>query len=220
MCLIALALNVSPEFPLILAANRDEFYERPSLPAHRWTESSRVIGGRDVTAGGSWLAISSVGRFAAVTNLRGAVSKERSRGLLVKDFVLSGTTVSSPELYAGFNLITGEVGGETTLISNVDNTAVQWQEGIYAVGNDPPHVQSAKVISAVDAMGTIVNAPHTIESLVFDLMDFLHSPDAFVQTDRYGTRASTVIVASESDITLVEVTLPEGDSVNLQLTRR
>src|SRR4051794_14078766 len=110
MCLIALAINVSRDFPLIIAANRDEFYERPSLRAHHWTDAPGVMGGRDVTAGGSWLAISCAGRFAAVTNLRGAASKARSRGDLVKDFVLSGAPVSSPALYAGFNLITGEVG--------------------------------------------------------------------------------------------------------------
>jgi len=219
MCLIALALNVSPEFPLILAANRDEFYDRPSLRAHRWTDAPHVIGGRDVTAGGSWLAISRHGRFAAVTNLRGAASKERSRGLLVSDFVIGGESVSSPELYAGFNLITGQAGGETTLISNADNTVVRWQEGIYAVGNDPPHVESAKVSGANDAMRAIVSAPHTNASLIGDLMDFLFSPDAFVETERYGTRASTVIIASEHEIMLVEVTSPDGDSVNLQLRR-
>ena len=216
MCLIALAINVSPEFPLIIAANRDEFYARPSLRAHHWADAPGVMGGRDVTAGGSWLAISCSGRFAAVTNLRGAAPKERSRGALVKDFVLSGAPVSSPASYAGFNLIIGEVGVAATLLSNSDNAAVEWREGVYAVGNDPPRVASAKVTRAVEAMRAIVNAPHTRETLRADLMRFLQSADAFVKSEKYGTRASTVVLASRDDITLYEQTFPDGEAIELK----
>jgi uncharacterized protein with NRDE domain len=219
MCLIALAINVSRDFPLIIAANRDEFYERPSLRAHHWTDAPGVMGGRDVTAGGTWLAISCAGRFAAVTNLRGAASKTRSRGHLVKDFVLSGAPVSSPASYAGFNLITGEVGKAATLISNADHVAIEWREGVYAVGNDPPNVASAKVTRAVEAMRAIVDVPHSRETLQHDLMRFLQSADAFVKTDRYGTRASTIVLASREEISLFEQTFPDGGSVALQCPR-
>lgn len=233
MCLIALAINVSREFPLIIAANRDEFYERPSLRAHHWTDAPGVMGGRDVTAGGSWLAISCAGRFAAVTNLRGAASREFSRGMLVKDFVLSGAPVSSPDRYAGFNLIAGEVGGVVTLTTNADvatgfspsqgglkpASTFDWREGVYAVGNDPPHVASEKVTRAVEAMRAIVEASHARETLERDLMRFLQSSDAFVKTDRYGTRASTVILASRDRISLLEKTFPEGEAVALHCPR-
>ena len=219
MCLIALAINVSQEFPLIIAANRDEFYERPSLRAHHWSDAPGVMGGRDVTAGGSWLAIACAGRFAAVTNLRGAAPKELSRGMLVNDFVIRGAPVTSPEKYAGFNLITGEVGGPATLISNADNRGVEWREGVFAVGNDPPSVFSPKVTRAVEAMRAIVEAHHTRETLERELMRFLQSADAFVKTDRYGTRASTVVVASREDIFLREKTFPDGDAVSLRCSR-
>jgi uncharacterized protein with NRDE domain len=221
MCLVAAAINVSAEFPLILAANRDEFYERPSLRAHKWTDAPGVMGGRDGRAGGSWLAISCGGRYAAVTNLRGAVSKPHSRGDLVKDFVLTGAPVSSPALYAGFNLMTGEVGGAATLTSNARGLKpVATRAGIIAVGNDPPDVSSAKLSGAIEAMRTIVDAAHTRETLERDLMRFLQSADAFVKTERYGTRASTVIVASRDDISLVEKPFPDGETIALRCAAR
>ena len=66
MCLIA----ISPQ-PLVIAANRDEFYARPTLPAQPWEDDERIVGGRDLRSGGSWLAMRRDGRFAAVTNVRG-----------------------------------------------------------------------------------------------------------------------------------------------------
>src|ERR1043165_2945120 len=88
MCLIAVAHRLSDDFPLVIAANRDEFYERPALAAAPWKEDARVVGGRDVRAGGSWLAVSQSARFAAVTNIRGEHRDGPSRGLLVSNFVL------------------------------------------------------------------------------------------------------------------------------------
>src|SRR6202035_5668111 len=104
MCLIAIAHRVSKEWPLVIAANRDEQYARPTRAAHAWKENPEVIGGRDLRAGGSWLAVRRGGRFAAVTNVRGVGRGGRfagvttvrgvggeggpSRGLLVSGFVL------------------------------------------------------------------------------------------------------------------------------------
>ena len=70
VCLILFAYRAHPAFPLVLAANRDEFFERPTLPAAPWPESPAVFGGRDLDKGGSWLAVSARGRLAAVTNVR------------------------------------------------------------------------------------------------------------------------------------------------------
>jgi uncharacterized protein with NRDE domain len=88
VCLIAIAHRASARYPLVIAANRDEDYERPSLPAGFWDDQG-IAGGRDAVHGGSWLAINRNGRFAAVTNLRGSVrtTQPRSRGELVSDFV-------------------------------------------------------------------------------------------------------------------------------------
>src|SRR5688572_16164 len=80
MCLIALAHRASPRFPLVIAANRDEDYQRATHDAHHWPDAPDVVGGRDGLYGGTWLAVRRGGRFAAVTNLRGAERKTRSRG--------------------------------------------------------------------------------------------------------------------------------------------
>src|SRR5437764_3434217 len=89
MCLIAIAHNASPKFPLVIAANRDELYARPTRPAHVWEDDARIVGGRDVRAGGTWLALRRGGRFGAITNVRGIGRAEGgpSRGTLVADFV-------------------------------------------------------------------------------------------------------------------------------------
>src|SRR5690554_8106580 len=99
MCLIVFAKDYHPDYKLILAANRDEFFERPSLPAHFW-EDEPILAGKDIKAGGTWCGITKTGRIAAITNYRDikAFKKDAlSRGKIVTDY-LSGT--SSPELYS------------------------------------------------------------------------------------------------------------------------
>ncbi|HMC96436.1 MAG TPA: NRDE family protein, partial [Flavobacteriales bacterium] len=88
MCLIVLAYKVHPRYPLIVAANRDEFLDRPALPAHFWKDAPHILAGRDLKAGGTWLGITTAGRFAALTNyrdLRRPAVNGRSRGALVRD---------------------------------------------------------------------------------------------------------------------------------------
>src|SRR5688572_17852905 len=91
MCLIAVGLRAAPRYPLIVAANRDEQHARPTASASWWAESPRVLGGRDLQARGTWLALDRTGRFAAVTNIREANRPIglRSRGALVADFLAS-----------------------------------------------------------------------------------------------------------------------------------
>ena len=113
MCLIVLAHRASEDLPFVLAANRDEDYDRPTHDAHAWPEMEDVVGGRDALYGGSWLAVRRGGRFAAVTNLRGAERRKRSRGFLVSDFVVGDADAESyataiardADDYAGFHLI-------------------------------------------------------------------------------------------------------------------
>jgi len=89
MCLIALAWRMHPRYRLILAANRDEFHARPTLPLAEWQDAPQIVGGRDALHGGSWLALRGR-RLAAVTNVRRPPEQEgRSRGELVADFVRS-----------------------------------------------------------------------------------------------------------------------------------
>ncbi len=120
MCLIAFDYRPGGRFPLRLVANRDEFYQRPSAPLGPWPEAPDIVGGRDLEAGGSWLAVHRRGRFAAVTNVRDPELKVSvdapSRGQLVREALecpdltgwLKGLADGDGWRYAGFNLLTGD----------------------------------------------------------------------------------------------------------------
>ena len=86
MCLILFALNAHPKYSLVLAANHDEFYPRPTAAAEFWTDAPELLAGKDLTAGGTWLGITKQGRFAAVTNYRdpSAPIGVKSRGRLTR----------------------------------------------------------------------------------------------------------------------------------------
>src|SRR5437773_12287971 len=94
MCLIVLAWRAHPSFPLIVAANRDEFHARPATPAAFWEDEPAILAGRDLEARGTWMGISRAGRFAAVTNYRGGTESRaaQSRGSLVTAFLYGADT--------------------------------------------------------------------------------------------------------------------------------
>jgi len=212
MCLIGLAHRVSARFPLILAANRDEDYERPTRDAHFWDDAPDVFGGRDALHGGGWLAITRGGRFAAVTNLHGAIRapRNRSRGELVRRFVTSSVAALDYardverhlDEYTPFHLLVGEAGGAAV---HVFERAMPLAAGVYGISNTPFGAPSAKIDAMVDRM-RIAAAAGDRNAIVDDLLSFLASRDAFVDGARYGTRASTVIVASAGEILFVEKT--------------
>lgn len=130
MCLIAFALDARDGVPLLLAANRDEFFDRPTAGLHRWSlpDGSQVLAGRDLREGGTWLGASASGRIAMLTNVRSAdmPSARRSRGELPTQWL--GGHFETPEAmaaalapgdYGGFNLVVGDVlRGHWTFISN------------------------------------------------------------------------------------------------------
>ena len=206
MCLIAVATG-SQKFPLVIAANRDEFYARPTRPAHVWDDDTRVIGGRDLRAGGSWLAIRRGGRFAAITNVRGAGRAEGegapSRGLLVANFVRGDASPMQyarsirGEDYAGFHLIVGD--GEIVHCSN--SGVLGTIDGMFAISNAPPGVHWEKVDIAREFVAKAIARHERAEDLAEDLLRFLSTPrggpierEVFVSLPAYGTRSSTIIV--------------------------
>ena len=121
MCLILLAVQHDAQYPVVIAANRDEFYQRPTRAAHYWEQQPHIFAGRDLQANGTWMGVTRTGRFAAVTNVREAPSDTSaqwvSRGNLCSDYLNS--TMSAQDYlqqlhphknqYAGFNLIVGEL---------------------------------------------------------------------------------------------------------------
>jgi uncharacterized protein with NRDE domain len=226
MCLIVLAHLMSERYPLVIAANRDEEYARPSIPAAFW-EGEDVAGGRDALHGGSWLAVNRKGRFAAVTNLRGSIrtNQPRSRGELVAGFVLTDT---SPRAYlgdiegrigeyGGFHLLTGEAGVEIAQLSGSVRTLGR---GIHGLSNAPAGVTWPKVDVARDALRGALETPER-SMMIEKLLRLLRTApangdpmrDLFIAGEQYGTRASTVIVVEERTIHFVEQNFSRGGVV-------
>lgn len=148
MCVVFFAYRQTAEFPLILIANRDEFYERPTLAAARWDDDPQVFAGRDLVLGGTWLGYSDRGRFAAVTNYRepGAPRGDLSRGRLTADFLAGERTIEEfvaaaerdADRYSGFNLLIGEFAGERSelrYLSNRGGGSRVLDSGIYGLSN-------------------------------------------------------------------------------------
>lgn len=149
MCLIVFAWKVVPGMPLLVAANRDEFYARPSAPATWWKDHPHVYAGRDLQANGTWLGITRAGRFAALTNIR-APSEKRSdapsRGKLVADFLTGqaapqeyvAAIAAGAHRYNGFNLLAGD-GRSLIWYSNKGDADLRngriLEPGIYGLSN-------------------------------------------------------------------------------------
>lgn len=177
MCLIAIAINASPRYPIVIAANRDEFYDRPTRPLHIWDDDDNIAGGRDLRAGGTWLAVTPDGRFAAVTNIRGndGPPDARSRGALVGDFVRSNVSPLAfaesiyPTDYAGFHLITGDRNHVAHVAT--DTSARLLDDGIFAVSNDPAAIDWPKIVIAREAMSRALEG-----EVINDLLHFLTTP--------------------------------------------
>ena len=160
MCLIVFAWKLIPGAPLIAAANRDEFYDRPAAPASWWDDHPQVYAGRDLRGGGTWLGVSRAGRFAALTNIR-APSERRdgapSRGALVANYLAGEDTPSEyvarikarTDDFNGFNLL---IGDDHTMIwySNRDHGDARNGEplepGIYGLSNDRLDAPWPKVV--------------------------------------------------------------------------
>lgn len=145
MCLILFAYRHHPRYPLILAANRDEFYDRPTQTLDFWTDRPEIAAGRDLKRMGTWMGVTRHGRLAAVTNYREAgIQKPEalSRGQLVTDFLAGHTTApdylrglhANGHLYNGFNLIVGDTRG-LYYYSNRGGTVSPVQPGIHGLSN-------------------------------------------------------------------------------------
>jgi len=223
MCLVVFAWQVHPEHRLVLAANRDEFHGRPSKALDWWPDQPDVLAGRDLQAGGTWLAVHRAGRFATVTNYREqekAGNRKRSRGELVTNYVLhdvaAGDFVSSVAgaQYAGFNLLAG---GEEDLfyVSNRNDAPTRLAPGVYGLSNASLDTPWSKVVRARETLRSLIEAGAINESnlmhiladraeapvseveaghLPFELAKALTAP--FIVSPDYGTRCSTTLVWS------------------------
>ena len=230
MCLILVAWQTHPDFPLVVAANRDEFYARPSAEADRWPEDPRILGGRDLEAGGTWLGLREDGRFAAVTNVRepGAPKGARSRGHLAGDFLLGGEDPGAYAAsvdgarYSGFNLLVADPGA-LWYASNRGGPARELGPGVYGVSNHLLDTPWPKLVAAKAAFTAALAHLPGLGGFFTLLADAEIVPDPslpqsgvtlewerllsaiFVKSEHYGTRASTVFTRGRTgDLRLEE----------------
>ena len=193
MCLIVLAWRVLPSFPLVVAANRDEFHARPAAPAAFWSDRPAILAGRDLEARGTWMGVSRAGRFAAVTNYRGGSEPRaaESRGALVSRFLDNGEAPAAyvgavfkrANQYSGFNLLACD-GSELWWMSNRGGEPRRLEPGTYGLGNallDTPELEAAK-----QRFAAALEPGPAVEPL------FSALAEARIVNPQYGTRCSTV----------------------------
>ena len=228
MCLVVFSYKENKEslkaFPgsLILAANRDEYYERPTKNMH-WWEPEEILAGKDLQAGGTWLAVSNDGRFAVLTNFKElANGKEslKSRGELISNYITSKGVSSKEYLenikernYAGFNLLLGDKEG-IHYISNRSEGIEKLKSGIHSLGNLLLNSQTKKSIKIKSQFKELLQTNPNEEMLLefmredsgdlsnLDLSGFKETeheeiPYRFIKSNYYGTRNTTIITINE-----------------------
>lgn len=231
MCLILFAYRTNATRPLVVAANRDEFYERPAREAHWWHHAGtdgagiELFGGRDLQAGGAWLAVARDGRFAAVTNWseRPTPPAPASRGDLARDFLADAETARDfagsieGDLYNGFNLLLFD-GEEMIYASNRSGELKALEPGVYGLTNTwlgdrwPKAVHGARALSQAAAHASpreliaLLARPHLPVARAYDgdLQPERSFSPCFITGDHYGTRASTVVIATDRRVAFTE----------------
>jgi uncharacterized protein with NRDE domain len=228
MCLIVLSYCDHPGYRLIMAANRDEFYNRPTRPLSFWPDRPDILAGVDLKGGGTWLGVTTSGRFAAITNFRDIPSLRENtptRGNLVKDF-LTGSASPAQYLkevralgdrYNGFNLLVGDT-KSLYYYSNKNSDIHHLAPGIYGLSNHLLNTPWPKILRAKNKFCYALSRFPMVQSqpLFRILQDTWRPPDndlpdtgiglewerilspMFIVSDVYGTRSSSVIIWKEN----------------------
>ena len=247
MCLLLISWKTDPRYPLILAGNRDEFYNRPTRPLHKWESKPVIAAGRDLKSRGTWLAVSENRRFAAVTNFRNpATLREnvRSRGELVTKFLLSSLSTEkilekirgTAGLYNGFNLILGD--GETLwYLNEMDIAPKEIPPGIHVISNARLNTPWPKAVHAKSEFSTLIAEENFHPDPLFKLLlnDQTYptselpstgvTPEMekqlsslFIRMPGYGTRSSAVISLDQNGVfSFSERTYQKGDTASFLL---
>ncbi len=222
MCILLIAIDAMPDWPLLLLGNRDEFHERPTAFAEPWRGAADCLGGLDLQAGGSWLAQRSDGRFAAVTNLRNGLPARtlRSRGALVREFVVGNESaqefgqrvLNQIDEYGPFNIAFGDRRG-VWLIDGSSASLQRLTPGIHVVGNGPFESPWPKDDRLRERFSQAIRAGDRDDETLLSLLADTRQPDdtslpdtgvganlerllapIFIRGEQYGTRASSLVM--------------------------
>lgn len=224
MCLIHFHLQDHPNYKLIVAANRDEFYDRPTEKAHYWPDAPFLLAGRDMLQQGTWLGITKAGRFAALTNIRDFSLEgedKKSRGHIVREFL--STTISPSQFldnirnerdaYAGFNILVGDTSG-LFHYNNADNAITAVPAGTHSLSNATLNTPWPKVVKGRARLDNYLRQTDHVktDNLFHILENEEEAPDSmlpntgiglelerklsasFIKTPNYGTRSATVVL--------------------------
>lgn len=220
MCLILLLWRVRPEFPCVLAANRDELHDRPSASADWWPGPAGILAGKDLKEGGTWLGVGRDGRFAALTNFRdGAAARESapSRGRLVTEVLEHRNSVTEildrlravGSQYNPFNMIFSD-GERLGVYESLDGRGRELAPGVFGLSNHLLDTPWPKVRNAKSGLSSALTDLSDENAILHLLRDDRPAPDhelpdtgirlewerllssAFIRADGYGTRCSTL----------------------------
>lgn len=227
MCLINFQFQDHPRYKLVIAANRDEFYKRPTEKAHFWNDDPQILAGRDLMQMGTWLGVSTSGRIAALTNFRDPSlpdANKRSRGAIVRNFLETDMPPClflesiNAEDYTGFNLVAGTA-DELFYYNNIDQKASAIEAGIHGLSNHFLDTPWPKVIKGKNYLERYLSEHEKVQ--LPDLFEILADADQaaepdlpdtgvgiefekilspmFIKTADYGTRSSTVVLVDHND---------------------
>lgn len=249
MCLIVLAWQAHPDYPLVVAANRDEFLDRPASPAHWWNDSPDLLAGRDLEAGGTWLGLTRSGRFAALTNYRDPEQRRPglpSRGALVRAALEASTDARTSldhlalgsAAYAGFNLLVGD-GARLGIHESTTGAVRLLEPGVYGLSNHLLDSPWPKLRLAREAFSAALPTLPATTAFVDLLRDTSAVPDhhlpqtgvslewerwlapAFIRAPGYGTRCSSLITLSRTgEARFTEWTWAENGSLRSSVSHR
>lgn len=216
MCIVYLALRSHPDWPLFIAANRDEFHQRPTLAAAPWKKRPDIIAGIDLQAGGTWLGVTQQGRFALLTNYRDTdkqIADAPSRGDLVSAFLTGSIPPADyvdkvshkADAYNGFNLIAGDLNTASYLSNRSPVSGRQiLGQGQYVVSNhllDTPWPKAERLRHMFEQfdMDTLTHSLRTVFDVLKDTTpaDDSDLPNTGLSLDRERLLSSPFIISPD-----------------------
>jgi len=222
MCLILFSHRATPGYRLILAANRDEFYARKTAVLQRWGREGRIISGRDLQAGGTWLGATVTGKFGGLTNYREVQDTEddwRSRGEILVRYLDSDMSAAAfvghlhreGDRYRGFNLVVGDH-HSLYYCSNRAGAPQRLGAGVYALSNHLLDTPWPKVERGKNLFRKLLCRKMVAAEDMFTMLTDRRQPSVqelpqtgiglewekilapiFIRSEGYGTRSSAVL---------------------------